>query len=73
MLSNSQQYPLQVGLQQLLSLTPAFSPSAGGGGLGIDRPELALGTIIAILPVLLIFLFSQRSLVSGLLAGSTKE
>jgi multiple sugar transport system permease protein len=73
MLANDQDYPIQVGLQQLLSATPAFNPTAGGAQLDIGRPELALAIIIGILPVLLIFLFSQRSLVSGLLAGSTKE
>ena len=37
------------------------------------RPELALATLLAISPVLLVFLFAQRFLVTGLLAGSTKE
>jgi multiple sugar transport system permease protein len=70
-LPNSDQFPLQVGLNQLLSSTPAFNPVAGGG-LNITSPELALAIIIAILPVLVLFLFSQRALVSGMLAGSTK-
>ena len=37
------------------------------------RPELALATLLGITPVLLVFLFAQRYLVSGLLAGATKE
>jgi len=37
------------------------------------RPELALATLLAISPVLIVFLFAQRYLVSGLLAGATKE
>jgi multiple sugar transport system permease protein len=73
MLAKSQDYPLQLGLQQLLSSTPAFNPAQGGAALNIQRPELALAIVISILPVLLIFLFSQRALVSGLLAGATKE
>jgi multiple sugar transport system permease protein len=73
MLAKSQSYPLQLGLQELLSSTPAFNPAQGGAALNIQRPELALAIIISILPVLLIFLFSQRTLVAGLLAGSTKE
>ncbi|MFC1431476.1 carbohydrate ABC transporter permease [Streptacidiphilus sp. N1-3] len=73
MLAKSQSYPLQLGLQELLSSTPAFNPAQGGAALNIQRPELALAIVISILPVLLIFLFSQRTLVSGLLAGSTKE
>jgi multiple sugar transport system permease protein len=72
MLAKSQDYPVQIGLQQLLSSTPALNPGQGGAQLNIQRPELALAIIIGILPVLILFLFSQRTLVSGLLAGSTK-
>ncbi|MFC1413591.1 carbohydrate ABC transporter permease [Streptacidiphilus sp. N1-12] len=71
-LPNSNEFPIQVGLNQLLSSTPSFNPVAGAG-LNITIPELALAIIIAILPVLVLFLFSQRTLVSGMLAGATKE
>jgi multiple sugar transport system permease protein len=71
-LPNSDQFPIQVGLNQLLSSTPSFNPVAGAG-LDITIPELALAIIVAILPVLVLFLFSQRTLVSGMLAGATKE
>ena len=37
------------------------------------RPELALAILIAITPVFVVFLFSQRFLISGLLSGATKE
>ena len=70
-LPSSNQFPIQVGLNQLLSSTPAFNPVAGKG-LDITSPELALAIIISILPVLVLFLFSQRALVSGMLAGATK-
>ena len=43
-----------------------------GKGLDITSPELALAIMISILPVLVLFLFSQRALVSGMLAGATK-
>jgi multiple sugar transport system permease protein len=72
MLPSSGQYPVQVGLENLLSSTPSFNPAAGAG-LDITRPELALAMIIAVAPVLVVFLFSQRALVSGMLAGATKE
>ena len=39
----------------------------------ITLPELALATLISVAPVLIIFLFSQRFLVSGLTAGATKQ
>jgi multiple sugar transport system permease protein len=71
-LPNTEQFPIQVGLNQLLGSTPSFNPVAGAG-LNITSSELSLAIIIAILPVLVLFLFSQRTLVSGMLAGSTKE
>jgi multiple sugar transport system permease protein len=71
-LPNSDAFPIQVGLNQLLSSTPSFNPVAGAG-LNITSPELALAIIVAVLPVLVLFLFSQRTLVSGMLAGATKE
>src|SRR5450759_3030347 len=42
------------------------------GALAVQRPEIALATLLAITPVLVVFLFSQRYLVAGLLAGATK-
>ncbi|GII59781.1 sugar ABC transporter permease [Planotetraspora thailandica] len=70
-LPSSDAFPVQVGLNQLLTSTPSFNPVAGAG-LNITSPELALAILISILPVLVVFLFSQRALVSGMLAGSTK-
>ncbi|MFF1610270.1 carbohydrate ABC transporter permease [Amycolatopsis sp. NPDC058278] len=72
MLPDSQQYPAQVGLSTLLSASAVFNTSAGTANQ-ILRPELALAALVTILPVLLVFLFSQRALVSGMLAGGTKE
>jgi multiple sugar transport system permease protein len=73
MLPTDQAAPVQVGLNNLLASTPAFNPAAGGADLNFDRPELALTTLLAIAPILVVFLFSQRALVSGMLAGATKE
>ncbi len=73
MLPTDQKAPIQVGLNNLLASTPAFNPVAGGADLNFNRPELALTTLVAIAPILLVFLFSQRALVSGMLAGATKE
>ena len=71
MLPESSQYPVQVGLGLLLTSVPQFNPTAGTGA--VLRPELALATLLAISPVLVVFLFAQRFLISGLLAGGTKE
>jgi multiple sugar transport system permease protein len=70
----AQQIPIQVGLAQLISSTPEFNPTNGASlALSITMPELAFATLISVAPVLIIFLFSQRFLVSGLTAGATKE
>lgn len=71
MLPESDQMPVQVGVGTLLSNVPSFNPTVGS--LAIERPQLALATLIAITPVLIVFLFSQRFLVTGMLAGATKE
>jgi multiple sugar transport system permease protein len=72
MLPSSDGYPIQVGLTSLLAATPAFNPSSAGSD-SVQLPTLALATIVSILPVLVVFLFSQRFLVAGMTAGGTKE
>ncbi len=74
-LADSSQYPLPVGLSDLLSSTPSFNPAAGGGGqqVNIFRPELALATLLAVVPVGVVFLLSQRALVRGVLGGAVKQ
>jgi multiple sugar transport system permease protein len=74
-LADSAQYPIQVGLSTLLSSTPSFNPAVGGGGQQVDifRPELALATLLAVLPVAIVFMLSQRALVRGLVGGGVKQ
>ena len=74
-LADSSQYPIQVGLSNLLSSTPSFNPAQGGGGqqVNIFRPELALATLLAVIPVAIVFLLSQRALVRGMLGGAVKQ
>src|SRR4029078_7091306 len=74
-LADSNQYPITVGLWDLLSATPSFNPAVGGGGQAVKifKPELALSTLIAVVPVAIVFVFSQRALVRGLVGGAVKE
>ncbi|MFW8745001.1 carbohydrate ABC transporter permease [Mesorhizobium japonicum] len=72
MLPSSDGYPVQVGLTSLLASTPAFNPSSAGAQ-SVQLPTLALATVVSVLPVLVVFLFSQRFLVAGMTAGGTKE
>ena len=64
--------PIQVGLAELISNVPLFNPTTVAS-ITISLPQLALATVISIIPVLIVFLFSQRFLVAGLTAGATKE
>lgn len=64
--------PIQVGLAELLSNVPAFNPT-NAGSTTISLSALALATLIAVAPVMIVFLFAQRFLVAGLTAGGTKE
>ena len=75
-LANSNQYPITVGLWDLLSSTPSFNPAVGGGGQSVNifKPELALATLIAVVPVAIVFLVlaaGARSRAS--LGGAVKE
>ncbi len=74
-LADSSPVPGAVGLSDLLASTPSFNPAQGGGGhqANIFRPELALATLLAVVPVAVVFLLSQRALVRGLLGGAVKE
>jgi multiple sugar transport system permease protein len=71
MLPQSSQFPVQVGLGTLLDSVPQFNPTAGTAE--VQRPELALATLLAITPVLVVFFFAQRFLVAGMLSGATKD
>jgi len=64
--------PVQVGLAELLSNVPQFNPTNAASST-ISLSALALATLIAIAPVLIVFLFCQRFLVTGMTAGGTKE
>lgn len=72
MLQDESVYNLPVGLQALIAGTPALHPALVGD-VPIHRAELALAGVIMVLPVALVFLFSQRFVTSGALTGSFKE
>jgi len=72
MLNNDQLYTLPLGVQVLTSSTSALFPNFGND-YPIKRPEAALLGLILVLPVAIVFLFSQRFVLSGALTGATKE
>jgi multiple sugar transport system permease protein len=71
MLNQKELYNLPLGIAALMNA------QAGSPGflreLPINEPEKALGGLIMIIPVMFIFLFSQRYVVSGMSAGAVKE
>jgi multiple sugar transport system permease protein len=72
MLQDPSVYNLPVGLQALIAGTPALNPALIGD-VPIHRAELALAGVIIVLPVALVFMLSQRFVISGALTGSFKE
>lgn len=73
MLSSAQKYPLALGLSALLTGTPAMNPQLGGSMLPIHRPEVALAGLLTVVPIAVVFLFAQRHLARGILAGAVKD
>ena len=71
MLQSNDTLTMPVGLTQMLSSTPTFNPVVSPDA-SLSLPQLVLATLISVAPVLIIFLFAQRFLVSGLTAGGTK-
>lgn len=74
MLSNSQQSPLPVGLALLASSSPDFNPTGLVSGAPIYRPDIAVATIVTMLPVMVALLFAQRSILrsSSLVSGGVR-
>jgi multiple sugar transport system permease protein len=72
MLTDEHKYTLQLGLQALLESTGAINGIAGFNSLPIHQPEAALAALVAIAPILIAFLFSQRFLAGGYMSGAEK-
>ena len=66
-------YTLPVGLGALFYSTPALNPGNGATSVPILKPEIALAGILVAVPVMIVFLVSQKRLIRGMLAGSIKE
>ena len=72
MLQDTSVYNLPVGLQALIAGTTALHPGTSSN-IPIHRAELALAGVLMVLPVAIVFLFSQRFVTSGALTGSIKD
>jgi len=73
LLPTSENYTLPIGLGFLFYSTPAINPGVGATSVPIYKPEIALAGVLIALPIMIVFLISQKRLVRGMLAGSIKE
>lgn len=71
LLSDDKLFNLPLGLTTLLSGAKTLSNQAASD-IPIKMPEAILAAIIVVLPVLLVFLVSQRFVRTGMLAGAEK-
>jgi multiple sugar transport system permease protein len=73
MLPSSEHYTLPLGLGFLFLSTPAINPGVGATSVPIYKPEIALAGALIAVPIMIMFLVSQKRLIRGMLAGSIKE
>lgn len=73
MLNDNKDFPLPVGLTVLPLFDAVTGMPTSFSTLPIHEPEAALAGLVTILPILLVFLFAQRLLVSGQLTGAEKS
>jgi multiple sugar transport system permease protein len=69
----SNQRPVSVGLQSLVSASPLFDPTTSAGlAVKLYMPQLALATTITIIPLFILFIAAQRFLMRGAVVGAVK-
>lgn len=73
LLPSPEHYTLPIGLGFLFYSTPALNPGVGATSVPVYKPEIALAGVLVAIPIMLVFMFSQKRLVRGMLAGSIKE
>lgn len=72
MLNKNELFNLPLGLKALMAGTTAINPTFATD-LPIKRPEAALTGLLMVLPVAIVFIISQRYVISGALTGGIKE
>lgn len=71
LVSDPDKLNLPVGLTQLISSSGALNPQTQSN-VPIDQPEAIQAAILVVLPIIIVFLFSQKYVRSGLNAGAEK-
>jgi multiple sugar transport system permease protein len=74
MLNDDTLYNLPLGVQTMLSSTAALMPTFNPNPLSVpyQQADAAMAGLIMVVPVVIVFLFAQRYVVSGAFTGSVK-
>jgi multiple sugar transport system permease protein len=74
MLSSDRLFNLPVGLATLMNSVPGLAPgTAVTSNLPIYQPEVAMAGLLVVVPIMIVFLASQRYLAAGVLEGAVKD
>lgn len=71
--SNQQNKTISIGIQELIGASPLFNATVAAGlDVKLYLPQLALATVISMVPLLAMFLGAQRFLIRGQTVGALK-
>lgn len=71
--SNQQNKTISIGIQELIGASPLFNATVAAGlDVKLYLPQLALATVISMVPLLVVFLGAQRFLIRGQTVGAVK-
>ncbi|MDY0908225.1 carbohydrate ABC transporter permease [Microbacterium sp. CFBP9034] len=71
--SNQNNKTISIGIQELIGASPLFNATVAAGlDVKLYMPQLALATVISMVPLLIVFLGAQRFLIRGQTVGAVK-
>ncbi|WP_349897514.1 carbohydrate ABC transporter permease [Parafrigoribacterium soli] len=71
--SSQENKTVSIGIQELIGASPLFNATVAAGlDVKLYMPQLALATVISMLPLLAVFLGAQRFLIRGQTVGAVK-
>ncbi|WP_353815963.1 carbohydrate ABC transporter permease [Agromyces sp. SYSU T00266] len=71
--SNQDNKTISIGIQELIGASPLFNATVAAGlDVKLYMPQLALATVISMIPLLVVFLGAQRFLIRGQTVGAVK-
>ena len=72
LINDTDKQNLPVGLTTLISSSGALNPQSAANNLPVGQPEAIQAAILVVLPIVLVFLLSQKYVRAGLNAGAEK-